>query len=151
MDTDPGVFGAAVPIAGIAGDQQAAMFGELGVERGAVKTTYGTSGMVDVNTGDFPVLSQRGAYPLILWAIGDQRPFCLEGTVVTAGAAVQWLRDGLGLLASLEETAIRTQPSPPASRSGRGRRAATAPPRRRSSPCPRGSTRWPPSPHRISG
>ena len=60
-------FGAVVPVAGIAGDQQAAMFGELGVDKGAVKITYGTSAMADVNTGDMPVLSQRGAYPLILW------------------------------------------------------------------------------------
>ena len=65
----PAVFGAAVPIAGIAGDQQAAMFGELGVDVGAVKITFGTSAMVDVNTGEFPVLSQHGAYPLILWGI----------------------------------------------------------------------------------
>lgn len=103
--TDAAVFGAAVPISGIAGDQQAAMFGELGTERGAVKVTYGTSGMIDVNSGDFPVLSQRGAYPLILWELGGQRPFCLEGTVVTAGAAIQWLRDGLGILAGPEESA----------------------------------------------
>lgn len=101
---DAGVFGAAVPIGASAGDQQAAMFGELGTERGAVKVTYGTSGMIDVNSGDFPVLSQRGAYPLILWEVGGQRPFCLEGTVVTAGAAVQWLRDGLGILTGPEES-----------------------------------------------
>jgi glycerol kinase len=104
-DADADVFGAAVPIGGMAGDQQAAMFGELGTERGAVKVTYGTSGMIDVNTGDFPVLSQRGAYPLILWEVGAQRPFCLEGTVVTAGAAVQWLRDGIGILTTPEESA----------------------------------------------
>jgi glycerol kinase len=102
-DTDPAVFGAAVPIAGMAGDQQAAMFGELGVDAGAVKVTFGTSAMVDVNTGDFPILSQRGAYPLVLWGIGAQRRFCLEGTVLTAGAAVQWLRDGLGVIGSAAE------------------------------------------------
>lgn len=103
--TDPEVFGAAVPIGGIAGDQQAAMFGELRTERGDVKITYGTSGMVDLNTGEFPVLSPRGAFPLILWSLGGQKPFCLEGQVVTSGAAVQWLRDGLGVIASPEETA----------------------------------------------
>ncbi len=101
--TDPAVFGAAVPLAGIAGDQQAAMFGQLGVEPGATKITFGTSAMVDVNTGEFPVLSMRGAYPLILWGIGGQRVCCLEGTVVTAGAAVQWLRDGLGIIANAAE------------------------------------------------
>jgi glycerol kinase len=103
--TDPEVFGAAVPVAGIAGDQQAAMFGEMGIERGAVKITYGTSAMADVNSGEFPVFSTRGAYPLILWSIGGQRAWCLEGTAITAGAAVQWLRDGLGILESLDECA----------------------------------------------
>ena len=98
-------FGAQVPVAGIAGDQQAAMFGEMAVERGAVKITYGTSAMVDVNTGEMPVLSTRGAYPLILWDFQGQRPYCLEGTAITAGAAVQWLRDGLGVLRSVEESA----------------------------------------------
>jgi len=102
-DTDPRVFGAAVPLAGMAGDQQAAMFGELGVDVGAVKVTFGTSGMVDVNTGEFPVLSQNGAYPLILWGLNGERRCCLEGTVMTAGAAVQWLRDGLGLIANAAE------------------------------------------------
>jgi glycerol kinase len=102
-ETDARVFGRAVPLAGIAGDQQAAMFGELGVECGAVKITFGTSAMLDVNTGEFPVLSQHGAYPLILWGLGSERRCCLEGTVMTAGAAVQWLRDGLGVIASPAE------------------------------------------------
>jgi glycerol kinase len=103
-ETTAEAFGAAVPVAGIAGDQQAAMFGEVGVERGAVKITYGTSAMADVNTGDMPVLSTRGAYPLILWGLNGQRLFCLEGTAMTAGAAVQWLRDGLGVLRTLQES-----------------------------------------------
>jgi len=97
-------FGAEVPVAAMAGDQQAAMFGELGVDKGAVKITYGTSAMADVNTGDFPVLSMRGAYPLILWGLQGQRIYCLEGTAISAGAAVQWLRDGLGILQNLEES-----------------------------------------------
>jgi glycerol kinase len=87
----------------MAGDQQAAMFGELGVEVGAVKVTFGTSGMIDINTGEYPVLSQHGAYPLILWGLNGERRCCLEGTVMTAGAAVQWLRDGLGLIGSAAE------------------------------------------------
>jgi glycerol kinase len=103
-ETTVEAFGAVVPVAGIAGDQQAAMFGEIGVERGAVKITYGTSAMADVNTGDMPVLSTRGAYPLILWGLNGQRMFCLEGTAMTAGAAVQWLRDGLGVLRTLAES-----------------------------------------------
>ncbi len=102
-------FGAEVPVAGIAGDQQAAMFGELGTEQGAVKITFGTSAMADVNTGGMPVLSTRGAYPLILWGLNEQRTFCLEGTAMTAGAAVQWLRDGLGILQTPEESASVAQ------------------------------------------
>ncbi|MGH7789754.1 MAG: FGGY family carbohydrate kinase [Candidatus Binatia bacterium] len=102
-ETDAAVFGAAVPLAGRAGDQQAAMFGELCVEPRAVKITFGTSAMIDLNTGEYPVLSQHGAYPLILWEIGGQRTFCLEGTVMTAGAAVQWLRDGLGIISNAAE------------------------------------------------
>lgn len=94
----------AVPLAALAGDQQAAMFGELGTEPGAIKVTCGTSAMVDVNTGERPVPSRRGAYPLILWSIDASRPFCLEGTVITAGAAVQWLCDGLGLIRAPEES-----------------------------------------------
>ncbi len=80
------------------------MFGELGTARGAVKITCGTSAMLDVNVGEFPVLSQRGAYPLILWALDGGRTCCLEGTVMTAGAAVQWLRDGLGVISAPEES-----------------------------------------------
>lgn len=98
-------LGATVPIASLAGDQQAAMFAELGLERGAIKITFGTSGMLDINTGEYPVFSTRGAYPLILWSLAGERTYCLEGTVVTAGAAVQWLRDGLGVICSLEESA----------------------------------------------
>jgi glycerol kinase len=104
-ETDPAVLGARVPLGGIAGDQQAALFGELGLAPGSVKVTYGTGGMVDVNTGDAPVFSPHGAFPLILWWLEAARPFCLESTVVTAGAAVQWLRDGLGIVAAPEETA----------------------------------------------
>ncbi|MGE0519689.1 MAG: FGGY family carbohydrate kinase [Candidatus Binatia bacterium] len=102
--TDPGVFGAAVPLAGVAGDQQAAMFGQLAVHPGTAKITFGTSAMIDVNTGAVPVFSEHGAYPLVLWSLGGERSCCLEGAVMTAGAAVQWLRDGLGIIASANET-----------------------------------------------
>jgi len=97
-ETDAEIFGARVPIAGIAGDQQAAMFAELATDPGAVKITYGTSGMLDINTGADLTLSEHGAYPLILWSLDGVRTWCLEGTVITAGAAVQWLRDGAGML-----------------------------------------------------
>ena len=96
---------ATVPVAAIAGDQQAAMFGELNTARGSVKITFGTSAMCDVHVGDFPVLSQRGAYPLILWGLNGQRAYCLEGTAMTAGAAMQWLRDGLGIIDDLDQSA----------------------------------------------
>jgi glycerol kinase len=103
-ETSRAAFGAQCAVAAAAGDQQAAMFGEMGLERGAVKITYGTSAMANVHTGDFPVLSLRGAYPLVLWKRGDERAFTLEGTAVSAGAAVQWLRDGLGVLRTLDES-----------------------------------------------
>lgn len=102
--TSRAVFGAEVPIAAIAGDQQAAMFGELGVTPGATKITLGTSGMLDINVGDAPMLSSHGGYPLVLWRMGERRTYCLEGTVITVGAAIQWLRDGLGILGSVEES-----------------------------------------------
>jgi glycerol kinase len=97
-ETAVAVFGASIPIAGIAGDQQAAMFAELATEPGAVKITYGTSGMIDINTGAELVLSGHGAYPLVLWSLEGKRTWCLEGTVITAGAAVQWLHDGAGVI-----------------------------------------------------
>ena len=110
--TKPAAFGAEVAVAGMAGDQQAAMFGEMGTEKGAVKITFGTSAMADVNTGELPVLSMRGAYPLVLWGLNGRRVYCLEGTAISAGAAVQWLRDGLGVLKSIEESgALATQVS----------------------------------------
>ena len=108
-ETTRAAFGAAVPVAGMAGDQQAAMFGETGFEKGAVKVTFGTSAIADVNTGEWPVMSMRGAYPLILWGIGGQRVYCLEGTAISAGAAVQWLRDGLGVLQNLEDSGALAQ------------------------------------------
>lgn len=103
-ETSREAFGAAVPLAGIAGDQQAAMFAELATEKGAVKVTFGTSAMVDINTGDSLVLSENGAYPLVLWSLAGNRTWCLEGTVLTSGAAVQWLRDGLGIISDPLET-----------------------------------------------
>ncbi len=101
--TDPNVFGARVAVGALAGDQQAALFGELGWQRGAAKITLGTSAMADVHTGAELVVSTRGAYPLVLCTLPGQRDFCLEGTAISAGAAMQWLRDGLGILRSLDE------------------------------------------------
>jgi glycerol kinase len=93
-----------LPLAAIIGDQQAAMMGELCLAPGDVKITYGTAAMVDLNAGSEPLWSSRAAYPLVLWQQGGVPSFCLEGTAITAGAAITWLRDGLGVLASVEES-----------------------------------------------
>ncbi len=94
----------AIPIAALIGDQQAAMMGQLRLAPGEVKITYGTSAMVDLNAGPEPIWSTRAAYPLVLWQQGGVPTFCLEGTAITAGAAVTWLRDGLGVIATPEES-----------------------------------------------
>lgn len=103
-ETDAEIFGAAVPIAALAGDQQAAMFGQLCIEPGMGKATYGTSVMVGVNTGTSFLADAKGVFPFALWRLGTQDWYCLEGVVVTGGASVGWLRD-LGLLASVEQSA----------------------------------------------
>ncbi|MCC6215135.1 MAG: glycerol kinase GlpK [Polyangiaceae bacterium] len=87
-----------VPIAGIAGDQQAALFGQACFEPGDVKCTYGTGAFVLVNTGAAPVRSRAGLLSTVAWQVGDQAVYALEGSAFIAGAAVQWLRDGLGLI-----------------------------------------------------
>jgi glycerol kinase len=89
------LFGASVPIAGIAGDQQAATFGQACFEPGSAKNTYGTGCFMLLNTGSSPVASQNGLLTTVGWRIGRETTYCLEGAVFVAGAAVQWLRDGL--------------------------------------------------------
>jgi len=102
--TDPRAFGAAVPIAGIAGDQQAALFGQACFRPGMVKNTYGTGCFLLMYTGDKAVDSKRGLLTTMACA-GDGRPaYAVEGSVFVAGAAVQWLRDGLGLLKAAKES-----------------------------------------------
>jgi len=102
--TDPAVLGAEVPIGGIAGDQQAALFGQVCVEPGMVKNTYGTGCFMLMFTGDRPVASTKGLLTTLACAADGQPAFALEGSVFIAGAAVQWLRDGLGLLKSARES-----------------------------------------------
>lgn len=92
------LLGAAIPLAARAGDQQAAMFGQLRTEPGMMKITYGTAAMMDLNVGPSIRLSPHGCFPLVLWGLGESRTYCLEGSAVTVGAAMQWLRDGLGIL-----------------------------------------------------
>mgnify|MGYP000139977030 CR=1 FL=1 len=97
------VFGAAVPVAALAGDQHAAMYGLACHQPGNVKLSLGTSGMMDLNAGTSLAAPGPGAYPLVLWSLDGVRTFCFEGNTITAGAAAQWLRDGLGLVQSLDE------------------------------------------------
>jgi glycerol kinase len=96
-------FGRPIPIAGVAGDQQAATFGQACFEPGSAKNTYGTGCFMLLNTGARPVDSQHNLLTTIGWALGDQVTYCLEGSVFVAGAVVQWLRDGLGILATSAE------------------------------------------------
>ncbi len=106
--TDPAIFGAAVPIAGIAGDQQAALFGQGALEAGGSKNTYGTGCFLLVNTGERPAPAENGLLSTVAWVLGGpdadrQIRYALEGSVFSGGAAVQWLRDGLGLLTDAAE------------------------------------------------
>lgn len=96
--TDPKWFGREIPIAGMAGDQQAATFGQTCFAPGMAKNTYGTGCFLIWNTGPAPQLSTQGLLSTILWQLGDEVTYGLEGSVFVGGAAVQWLRDGLGVI-----------------------------------------------------
>lgn len=96
--THSSLFGAAIPIAGIAGDQQAALFGQVCRQAGMAKNTYGTGCFMLLNTGDQPVISHSGLLTTIAWGVGGKVQYALEGSVFIAGAAIQWLRDGLKLI-----------------------------------------------------
>ena len=98
--TKPELFGAAIPIAGAAGDQQAALFGQACFEPGTAKNTYGTGCFMLLNTGEHPVASSKGLLTTIAWRLDGRTTYALEGSVFIAGAAVQWLRDGLRAIAT---------------------------------------------------
>ncbi len=103
--SDPAAFlGLDLPIAGIAGDQQAALFGQACFDSGESKCTYGTGSFVLVNTGATPVRSDAGLLTTVAWDVGDGLVYALEGAIFVTGAAVQWLRDGLGIISSAAET-----------------------------------------------
>jgi glycerol kinase len=103
--TDPQAFlGVDLPIAGIAGDQQAALFGQACFDPGTSKCTYGTGSFVLVNTGAKPVRSPAGLLTTVAWDIGDGLVYALEGAIFVTGSAVQWLRDGLGIIGTAAET-----------------------------------------------
>lgn len=96
--TAEGLFPAAVPVAGIAGDQQAALIGQMCTEKGMVKNTYGTGCFMVMNIGDQPMRSKSRLLTTIAWKIGDRINYAFEGSIFIAGAVVQWLRDGLGII-----------------------------------------------------
>ena len=97
------IFGGRIPIAGIAGDQQAALFGQVCTQPGMVKNTYGTGCFMLMHTGAKPIVSKRNLLTTVAWRIGNRTEFALEGSIFIAGAVVQWLRDGLGIIKSSAE------------------------------------------------
>ncbi|MBO4657562.1 MAG: glycerol kinase GlpK [Bacteroidales bacterium] len=101
--TSASVLAENVPIAGIAGDQQAALFGQMCTEPGAVKNTYGTGCFLLMNTGEKPIESRNNLLTTIAWKVGDKVNYALEGSIFVAGSVVQWLRDGLGIIKSSSE------------------------------------------------
>ena len=102
--SDPELFGGAIPIAGAAGDQQAALFGQTCFEAGEAKNTYGTGCFMLMNTGEKPVFSKHGLVTTIAWGLDGRVEYALEGSIFIAGAAIQWLRDGLQLCKNAPET-----------------------------------------------
>jgi glycerol kinase len=113
-ETAPELLGVPLPIGSVVGDQQAATFGQACFAPGEAKNTYGTGAFLLVNTGTRPVRGARGLLATVGWQLGEETVYCLEGSVFVAGAVVQWLRDGLGLVASageVEALARRAQDS----------------------------------------
>ena len=103
-ETMPELFGGAFPIAGAAGDQQAALFGQTGFAAGEAKSTYGTGNFLLMNTGETPVLSENGLLTTIAWGLNGKVNYALEGSVFVCGAAIQWLRDELHILENSPES-----------------------------------------------
>ena len=97
------LFAHEVPIAGVAGDQQAALFGQMCTEPGSVKNTYGTGCFLLMNSGERPIMSSNNLLTTVAWKIGDTVNYALEGSIFVAGSVVQWLRDGLGIIRSSSE------------------------------------------------
>ena len=102
--TDPAFLGAAIPIAGAAGDQQAALFGQTCFHAGEAKNTYGTGCFLLMNTGEKPVFSKNGLVTTIAWGLDGKVNYALEGSIFVAGAAIQWLRDSMRLIESSEDS-----------------------------------------------
>ncbi len=102
--TSPELFGGAIPVCGIAGDQQAALFGQACFEPGMAKNTYGTGCFMLMNTGEKPVMSNNGLLTTIAWGVNGKVEYALEGSIFIAGAAIQWLRDEVKLIDSSPES-----------------------------------------------
>ncbi len=102
--TDTSIFTKPIAIAGIAGDQQASLFGQMCVKEGMIKNTYGTGCFMMLNTGEKPILSKNNLLTTIAWKIGETVNYALEGSVFIGGAAIQWLRDGLKIISSAKES-----------------------------------------------
>lgn len=102
-ETASHIFAAKVPVAGIAGDQQAALFGQMCLRPGMLKNTYGTGAFMMLNTGDKPIASKNNLLSTVAWKINGKVTYALEGSIFIAGAVVQWLRDGLGLIKTSAE------------------------------------------------
>ncbi len=100
---DSNLFGAPIPVAGIAGDQQAALFGQACTKAGMVKNTYGTGCFMLMQTGPKPITSRNNLLTTVAWRIGSKTEYALEGSIFIAGAVVQWLRDELGIIGSSGE------------------------------------------------
>ena len=103
-ETRPALFGASIPIAGVAGDQQAALFGQACHQIGMAKNTYGTGCFMLMNTGSKPVVSKAGLLTTIAWGLNGEVTYALEGSVFIAGAAIQWLRDGLKMIIEAKDS-----------------------------------------------
>ena len=103
-ETDPSFLGGAIPLAGAAGDQQAALFGQTCFRPGEAKNTYGTGCFMLMNTGEKPVFSRHGLVTTIAWGLNGKVTYALEGSIFVAGAAIQWLRDELHLIESSEDS-----------------------------------------------
>ena len=106
------IFAHKVPIAGIAGDQQAALFGQMCLDPGSIKNTYGTGCFVMLNTGEKPIVSKNNLLTTIAWQIGNKVNYALEGSIYVGGSVVQWLRDGLGVINSSSEVETLAQSVP---------------------------------------
>jgi glycerol kinase len=102
-ETAPGIFAVQIPIAGVAGDQHAALFGQMCTAPGMVKNTYGTGCFMLMNIGSKPIISKNNLLTTVAWKINGQVQYALEGSIFIAGAIVQWLRDGLGIIRSSSE------------------------------------------------